>query len=134
MYSFTYTHSYLLIHVFISYTHSHIHSLILIHVYSFINSFKYTHSYIHLRILIHIFIYLYSFIFTLSRIHFIYSFTYSCPSMHLFYLEIGIIPIGSSKTKLWHFMPTRKFTDYTRDNLYYSFFRGSNFMFDTVSF
>ena len=61
MYSFTYTHSYLLIHVFISYTHSHIHSRIFIHVYSFINSFTYTHSYIHLRILIHIFIYVYSF-------------------------------------------------------------------------
>ena len=31
------------------------------------------------------------------------SFMYSCPSMNLFYLEIGIIPIGSSKPKLWHF-------------------------------
>ena len=61
MYSFTYTHSYLLIHVFISYTHSHIHSRILIHVYSFINSFPYTHSYIHLRILIHIYSFTYSF-------------------------------------------------------------------------
>ena len=28
---------------------------------------------------------------------------YSCPSTNLFYLEIGIIPIGSSKIKLWHF-------------------------------
>ena len=28
---------------------------------------------------------------------------YSCPSTNLFYLEIGIIPIGSSKLKLWHF-------------------------------
>ena len=28
---------------------------------------------------------------------------YSSPSMNLFYLEIGIIPIGSSKLKLWHF-------------------------------
>ena len=31
------------------------------------------------------------------------SFMYSSPSMNLFYLEIGIIPIGSSKLKLWHF-------------------------------
>ena len=31
------------------------------------------------------------------------SFMYSCSSMNLFYLEIGIIPIGSSKLKLWHF-------------------------------
>ena len=31
------------------------------------------------------------------------SFKYSCPSMNLFYLEIGIIPIGSSELKLWHF-------------------------------
>ena len=28
---------------------------------------------------------------------------YSSPSMNLFYLEIGIIPIGSFKLKLWHF-------------------------------
>ena len=28
---------------------------------------------------------------------------YSSPPMNLFYLEIGIIPIGSSKLKLWHF-------------------------------
>ena len=28
---------------------------------------------------------------------------YSFPSTNLFYLEIGIIPIGSSKLKLWHF-------------------------------
>ena len=63
---------------------------ILIHIYSFIYSFMYAHSYIHLRILIHMFIYVYSFI-------------CPCPSMNLFYLEIGIIPIGSSKLKLWHF-------------------------------
>ena len=31
------------------------------------------------------------------------SFMYSSPSMNLFYLEIIIIPIGSSKLKLWHF-------------------------------
>ena len=31
------------------------------------------------------------------------SFKYSCPSMNLFYLEIGIIPIRSSELKLWHF-------------------------------
>ena len=31
------------------------------------------------------------------------SFKYSCPSMNLFYLEIGIIPIGSFELKLWHF-------------------------------
>ena len=31
------------------------------------------------------------------------SFKYSCPSMNLFYLEIGIIPIGSSELNLWHF-------------------------------
>ena len=30
------------------------------------------------------------------------SFIYSSPSMNLFYLEIGIIPIGSFKLKLWH--------------------------------
>ena len=30
------------------------------------------------------------------------SFMYSNPSMNLFYLEIRIIPIGSSKLKLWH--------------------------------
>ena len=28
---------------------------------------------------------------------------YSCSSMNLLYLEIGIIPIGLSKLKLWHF-------------------------------
>ena len=28
---------------------------------------------------------------------------------------------------------TSQFTDFTRDSLYYSFFRGSNFMFDTIS-
>ena len=28
---------------------------------------------------------------------------YSCSSMNLLYLEIGMIPIGSSKLKLWHF-------------------------------
>ena len=32
-----------------------------------------------------------------------HSFMYSCPSTNLFYLEIGIIPIGSSKLKLWNF-------------------------------
>ena len=32
-----------------------------------------------------------------------HSFVYSCPSTNLFYLEIGIIPIGSSKLKLWNF-------------------------------
>ena len=31
------------------------------------------------------------------------SFMYSCPSMNLLFLEIGIIPIESSKLKLWHF-------------------------------
>ena len=31
------------------------------------------------------------------------SFMYSCPSMNLFYLKIGITPIGSFKLKLWHF-------------------------------
>ena len=31
------------------------------------------------------------------------SFKYSCPSMNLFYLEIGIIPIESFERKLWHF-------------------------------
>ena len=30
-------------------------------------------------------------------------------------------------------MPTSRLTDYTRDSLYDSFFRGSNFMFDTIS-
>ena len=30
-------------------------------------------------------------------------------------------------------MPTSQFTDYTRDSLYYSFFRGLNFIFDTIS-
>ena len=28
---------------------------------------------------------------------------------------------------------TSQFTDYTRDSLYYSFFRGLNFIFDTIS-
>ena len=32
------------------------------------------------------------------------------------------------------FMPTSQITDYTRDSLYYSFFfRGLNFIFDTIS-
>ena len=31
------------------------------------------------------------------------SFMYSCSSMNLLYLEIGIIPIECSKLKLWHF-------------------------------
>ena len=30
-------------------------------------------------------------------------FMFSCSSMNLLYLEIGIIPIDSSKFKLWHF-------------------------------
>ena len=30
-------------------------------------------------------------------------FMYSSPSMNLFYVEIGITPIGSFKLKLWHF-------------------------------
>ena len=30
-------------------------------------------------------------------------FMYPCSSMNLLYLEIGIIPIESSKLKLWHF-------------------------------
>ena len=29
---------------------------------------------------------------------------------------------------------TNQFTDYTRDSLYYSFFRGLNFMFDSKAF
>ena len=37
----------------------------------------------------------------LSYIHTIFIFPYSF--MNLLYLEIGIIPIGSSKLKLWHF-------------------------------
>ena len=31
------------------------------------------------------------------------------------------------------FMSTSQFTDYTRDSLYYSFFRGLNFIIDTIS-
>ena len=31
------------------------------------------------------------------------SLKYSCPSMNLFYLEIGIIPIESFERKFWHF-------------------------------
>ena len=31
------------------------------------------------------------------------SFKYTCPSMNLFFLEIGIIPIESFERKLWHF-------------------------------
>ena len=88
----SYTHLRMLIHILIYifiYVYSFIYSFhILIHVYSFIYSFTYTHSYTHLRILIHIIIHIS---------------IYSCPSMNLFYLEIGIIPIGSSKLKLWHF-------------------------------
>ena len=30
-------------------------------------------------------------------------------------------------------MSTSQFTDYTRDSLYYSFLRGLNFIFDTIS-
>ena len=30
-------------------------------------------------------------------------------------------------------MPTSQFTDYTRDSLYYSFFRGLKFIFDIIS-
>ena len=49
--------------------------------------------------------------------------------MNLFYLEIGII-----QTKVMAFScQTGQFTDYTRDSLYYSFFRGLNFIFDTIS-
>ena len=66
-------------------------------------------------------------------IHHIHSFLYSYSSRNLFYLGIGINPIGSSQLKLWHFMSTSQFTDYTRDSLYYSFFWGLNFIFDTIS-
>ena len=31
------------------------------------------------------------------------------------------------------FMPTSQITDYTRDSLYYSFFWGLNFIFETIS-
>ena len=30
-------------------------------------------------------------------------------------------------------MPTSHFTDFSRDSLYYSFFQGLNFLFDTIS-
>ena len=53
--------------------------------------------------------------------------------MSLLYLGIGIIPIGLSKLKLWHFHAKLVgLPDYTRDSLYCSFFRGLNFIFDTI--
>ena len=63
---------------------------------------------------------------------------YSSPSMNLFYLEIGIIPIGSSKLKLWHFhaklvklpiFPERQFEILIFQCLDYIFDTGSLYSF-----
>ena len=54
------------------------------------------------------------------RIH--TSFMYSCSYMNQLYLEIGIIPIGTSKLKLWHFHANQSvYRFYPRDSLKYSF-------------
>ena len=62
IYSFTYTHACILIHIFI-------------HLYSFIYSLMHTYSYIHSCILIHILIHVYSFIYSFTYTH---SYTHSC--------------------------------------------------------
>ena len=63
---------------------------------------------------------------------------YSCLSMNLFYLEIGIIPIGSSKLKLWNFhaklvnlpiLPEGQFTILIFQCLYSIFDTGSLYYF-----
>ena len=54
------------------------------------------------------------------------SFMYSCSSMNLRYLEIGIIPIESFKLKLWHF-------DANKRQFEILIFRSLNFIFDTGS-
>ena len=61
------------------------------------------------------------------------SFVYSSPSMNLFYVEIGITPIGSSKLKLWHFMPTSRFTGFTEEQFAILIFQFLVSIFDTGS-
>ena len=61
------------------------------------------------------------------------SFIYSYSSMNLLYLGIGINPIGSSNSNYGIFMPTSHFTDFSRNSLYYLFFRGLDFIFGTIS-
>ena len=60
------------------------------------------------------------------------SFMYSYSSMSLLYLEIGIIPIESSKLKLWHFhakLVSLPISHYGQSEIL--IFRGLNFIFDT---
>ena len=59
------------------------------------------------------------------------SFMYSCPSMHLLFLGIGINPIGSSKLKLWH--ETSRFTDFTEGRFEIFIFQCLVSIFDTGS-
>ena len=61
------------------------------------------------------------------------SFMYFSPSMNLFYVEIGINPIGSSKLKLWHFHATSRFTDFTEEQFAILIFQCLVTIFDTGS-
>ena len=58
---------------------------------------------------------------------------YFSPSMNLFYVEIGINPIGSSKLKLWHFHATSRFTDFTEEQFAILIFQCLVTIFDTGS-
>ena len=58
---------------------------------------------------------------------------YSSPSMNLFYLEIGIISIGSSNSSYGIFMPTSRFIDFTEEQFAIFIFQCLVSIFDTSS-
>ena len=60
------------------------------------------------------------------------SFMYSSSSMNLFFLGIGINPIGSPKLKLWHFQPTSHFPDFTEGQFALLIFQYLKSIFDTI--
>ena len=60
------------------------------------------------------------------------SFIYSYSSMNLLYFGIEINLIGSSNSNYGIFMPNSHFTDFSRNSLYYLFFRGLDFIFGTI--
>ena len=61
-------------------------------------------------------------------------FMFSCSSMNLLYLIIGIIPIDSSKFNLWHFHANSHFIDFTLGTFCINHFSGvlTSFL-DTMS-
>ena len=141
VYSFTYTHSYthlrILIHILISYTHSCILIHILIYVYSFIYSFTYTHPYthshIHSRILIHVYSFIYSFTYT-------HSYNHSCILILIFLSLNESILLRNWNYSNWIIQNKVMTFSCQLVNLPITlgtvcithFFRGSNFMFDTL--